>query len=260
MNQIRQNATSRAAERDTVPWPRPERLALFLDLDGTLAPIAPHPAAVGPTPDRTALLRRLHGHLQGRIAILSGRALSEIDRICGGVRLPAAGVHGLQRRDACGHVIETFPAPGLKLVTAVLEAYAALHPGVLVEVKPGALALHVRQAPARAEEAAAMTAELAKAYGLELQAGDQVFELKTPGANKGAALAAFMAEAPFEGGVPVMIGDDLTDEHAFEAAQRLGGFGVLVGDRQPSAARHGLADVDAVMTALAGLADRLERV
>jgi len=74
-----------------------------------------------------------------------------------------------------------------------------------------------------------------------------VLELKTPGTDKGAALSAFMAEAPFIGAVPIMVGDDLTDEHGFEAAEALGGFGVLVGPERSTAARYRLEDVAAVL-------------
>jgi trehalose 6-phosphate phosphatase len=60
-----------------------------------------------------------------------------------------------------------------------------------------------------------------------------------------------MAEPPFAGRRPVFVGDDLTDEHGFEAAAALGGYGVLVGDRGGSAARYRLADPEAVLAWLA---------
>ena len=87
----------------------------------------------------------------------------------------------------------------------------------------------------------------AQETGLALQPGSMVLELKTPGADKGVALTAFMAEAPFQGATPIMVGDDLTDEHGFEAAEALGGFGVLVGPERPTAARYLLDDVPAVL-------------
>ncbi len=63
-----------------------------------------------------------------------------------------------------------------------------------------------------------------------------------------------MAEAPFKGAVPVMLGDDLTDEDGFRAAAALGGFGVLVGPPRGTAARYSLPDVEAVLVWL----DRIE--
>ena len=72
-----------------------------------------------------------------------------------------------------------------------------------------------------------------------------VVELKGPGPNKGDAVRAFMGEAPFAGHAPVFIGDDLTDEDGFEAVQALGGYGVIVGARRPTAARFAVEDVAA---------------
>ena len=229
--------------------------ALFLDLDGVLAPIAPAPEAVGPDPRRTRLLSRLIEVLDGRVAVLSGRTIEEIDRICQGAARAVAGVHGLERRRADGVCIRLETAPGLAEAAAELEAFAAARPGLRLETKRGALALHFRQAPEAEADARALAGALADRHDLMLQPGKMVFELKTPGADKGSALADFMAEAPFAGHAPVMLGDDLTDEHAFQAARRLGGFGVLVGPPRDTAARHRLADPAAVADWLAVLAE-----
>src|SRR3546814_9446472 len=70
-------------------------------------------------------------------------------------------------------------------------------------------------------------------------------ELKGTGADKGAAVRAFAARPEMAGRPPVFIGDDLTDEAGFEAAQALGGAGVLVGPSRQTAARFGLPDVTA---------------
>ena len=75
-----------------------------------------------------------------------------------------------------------------------------------------------------------------------------VVELRAPGPDKGGAVTAFMAEAPFAGFTPVFIGDDLTDEHGFEAVRALGGYGVVVGHRRPTAALYALADVSAAQS------------
>ena len=72
-------------------------------------------------------------------------------------------------------------------------------------------------------------------------------ELKVPGADKGDAVRAFMAEPPFVAGRPVVVGDDLTDEHAFIAAAALGGHGILVGELRPTAAGYRLPTVEATL-------------
>lgn len=242
----------------TQPLPAPparlDRLALFLDLDGVLAPIAPTPEGVMPEPRRTALLAALQDRLDGRLAILSGRTLDEIDRITGDVVRAAAGVHGLQRRRPDGGMDQATAGAGLRSAHDALLTFAADWPGVRVEDKGLAIGLHYRQAPQAAKAARDLAEALARQTGLALQPGHMVLELKTQGADKGQALTAFMAEPPFHGFTPVMVGDDLTDEYGFEAAQRLGGFGVRVGPAQTTAARCGLTDVAAVLDWLEGLA------
>lgn len=229
------------------PPARIDRLALFLDLDGVLAPLAPRPQDVMPDPRRTAVLTRLRRVLDGRVAVVSGRTLVEIDRITDGAAPAASGVHGLERRGADGVMAATEPHPAVRTTVEAFAAFAAVRPGVLVEDKGLATGLHYRQAPGEGDAATALARRLAEETGLTLQPGDMVLELKTPGADKGKAVSAFMAEAPFRGAVPVMLGDDLTDEHGFRAAEALGGFGVLVGEPRPTAARYGLGGVDEVL-------------
>jgi trehalose 6-phosphate phosphatase len=238
--------------------PPPSRLtcpALFLDLDGVLAPLAPTPEAVVPDPHRTAVLRSLLARLDGRVAIVSGRTLAEIDRISEAALRSASGVHGLERRRDDGTVVVGDAAPAVRTAVSAFEAFAADRPGVIVEDKVVSAGLHFRGAQDQAVAARDLAGRLAADTGLSLQSGNLVVELKTPGTDKGTALTAFMAEAPFAGAVPVMVGDDLTDEHGFEAAAALGGFGVLVGSSRPTAARFGLDDVAAVLDWLDSLTE-----
>jgi len=236
-----------------VRLPRP---ALFLDMDGVLAPLADTPDAVVPHPERTAALRAVAERLDGRIAIISGRTIAEIDRIAEASAASASGVHGLERRRADGSLHRAEPAPAVRDAVAAFEDFARTRPGVIVEDKAVSAGLHYRGAPAEAEAAMALALDLAERTGLTMQAGNLVVELKTPGTSKGTALRAFMKEPPFAGAVPVMLGDDLTDEDGFSAAESLGGFGVLVGPPRETAARHGLADVDAVLAWLNAVEER----
>jgi len=244
------DAATAAAESTAQLPPPPTRLArpaLFLDMDGVLAPLAETPDAVKADGRRTATLRAVADRLGGRVAIISGRTIAEVDRISGSALASASGVHGLERRRADGSLERTTPDKGVRTAVDAFEAFARERPGLIVEDKAVSAGLHYRGAPAEARAAEALARRLAGETGLALQAGNLVVELKTPGADKGTALTAFMAEAPFAEALPVMFGDDLTDEHGFAAANALGGFGVLVGPPRATAARYGLRDVAAVL-------------
>jgi len=233
-----------------LPEPRPlpgfDTVALFLDLDGTLAAIKPRPSDVGPEAWRTALLRRLQEKLDGRLAVISGRSLEEVDRILEGAVTAVAAVHGLVRRRADGVVEQAPPAEGLPAARSVLDELAARHPGMVVEDKTLSVAVHFRQAPELADEVRREAEAIAADTGLRLQLGDMVAELCTPGFDKGSAVRAFLREAPFLAALPVFVGDDLTDENGFRAARAVGGVSVLVGPSRATAADLRLEDVAAV--------------
>lgn len=230
----------------------PERLdlqdvALFLDLDGTLAPIAARPQDVRPDERRTALLKRLAERLDRRLAVVSGRPLEEIDHILEGEVTAVAGIHGLVRRDAEGRVVRAEAHQGLELARARLNEFAGQDPGLLVEDKGLSLTLHYRLAQPLGEAARELIAAIAAETGLTYQPGDMVAELRTPGASKGDSIRAFMAEPPFAGFKPVFLGDDLTDEHGFFAVRSLGGYGILIGPERRTTALYRMDDVEAAL-------------
>ena len=237
------------------PLPEIERTALFLDIDGTLAVFERLPEEVRPTPRRTALLRRLAARLDGRVAMISGRAMADMDRITEGAVTAASGVHGLELRRADGRMEVARVHPGVGRARKAFRDLVDANPGLFLEDKGLGLVLHYRASP-ELEHLANVAAEgLAQETGLLLQRGDMMAEVRTPGRNKGHALHAFMEEPPFRGHTPIYIGDDLTDEHAFQAARDLGGFGVLVGPGRATAALYRLDDVEAVLRWLEQLAE-----
>jgi trehalose 6-phosphate phosphatase len=138
------------------------------------------------------------------------------------------------------------PHPDLEHAREVLRDLANCDRGLLFEDKGLSVALHYRNVPTAADAVIEAAERLAQSTDLVLQLGDMVAELRTPGQDKGRSVAAFLREAPFVGSVPVFVGDDLTDEDGFETAERLGGFGVLVGPERPTQARYRLESVDAV--------------
>ncbi|HEX7112918.1 MAG TPA: trehalose-phosphatase [Mizugakiibacter sp.] len=223
--------------------------ALFLDVDGSLLEFAADPSGVHVPLALLDLLRRLRAALDGALALVSGRGIDDLDRLFAPLRLPAAGIHGYELRDADGthRTLGLDQSLAARLHASARELAAAL-PGVLLEPKHAAVALHYRQAPALAAQVHAGAARIAAALpGIALQPGAMVCELKPADADKGRAVDALRTAAPFRGRTPVFVGDDLTDEHAFAAVNRADGLSVLVGTR-PSAARYALptpADVHA---------------
>lgn len=222
--------------------------AFFLDIDGTLLDLADRPDAVRAGKDVHRLLEALQRGTGGALALISGRAVDDIDRLFAPSRFPAAGQHGVERRDAAGQLHQHgFPAAPMRSEASRLGEFAARHVGLLLEDKGHSLALHYRLAPQFEGEAQAALRELAARLGEEYEVlqGKMVVELKPSGRDKGKAIVEFMREPPFAGRTPVFIGDDRTDEYGFGVVNRLGGHTVKVG-AGASAARHRVAAAAAV--------------
>ena len=205
------------------------RSALLLDLDGTLLDIASTPDSVVVPPGLIPTLHRLQAALDGALAIVTGRAISVVDWLLGGA-FAAAGEHGGALRYAPDSPIErpALPAPPPAWLAAA-EALVAAHPGALLERKARGFALHFRQAPsAGAAFQVALTTLLASAPGFQLMPGLMLWEVRPLGADKGSAVAALMARPPFQGRLPLFIGDDVTDEDGMRVACAMGGEGLRV--------------------------------
>lgn len=236
------------------------RTCLFLDVDGTLVDLMPHPDDVRIDPGLVNLLRRIHVQLEGALALISGRTLSRLDELFAPLRLPAAGIHGYERR--CARQAIHRPTPGeraiaqtMQILSEAIRPYSSLH----LEDKGAAIALHYRAAPHLKELATGLMRTAARRLGdaFELLEGDHVIELKPAAHNKATAIEAFLTEDPFAGRTPIYIGDDRTDFDGFGAVRRNGGVDISVGDRVP--ARWNLPDPDAVRAWLQRFAAQGER-
>lgn len=220
------------------------RPAIFFDFDGTLSEIVDEPGAATLVPGADAALRELAALYP--VAILSGRGLDDIRERVGIPGIWYAGSHGFEivGPDGAYHHNDTAAeaVPVLERAAAELSATLAAIPGVVVEHKRYAVAVHYRNAAP--EAAPAVTAAVHSAgngSGLKVTAGRKVVELR-PNIewNKGKTLEwiadQFAGEAPL---LPIFIGDDLTDEDGFDAVLH-DGVGIVVrhtedGDRATGA-------------------------
>lgn len=219
--------------------------AFFFDFDGTLADIAPRPDEVCIDPRVPAALQALRERSSGALAVISGRPVAEIDHYLQPLQLPAAGQHGAERRDIEGrwHRIEV---PRYDAIRPALDALVRSNPGLILETKSSALALHFRAAPHLAEACReAMRRAQDAVPATTLLEGKQVIELKPAAVDKGNAMTQFMQEPPFTGRQAWFFGDDVTDEAAFAVVQRIGGVAVKVGSGE-TIAQWRLADPDAL--------------
>lgn len=218
--------------------------AWFLDIDGTLLEIEGHPDDVRIGRAELDLVSGLHRAAGGALALVSGRPLAGIDVLFHPLRLPIAGQHGAERRDAEGRRHRhQFPVEALQRAAVPVRKFVARNEGLVFEDKGASVALHYRLAP-QLQAAARQVVEqaLQEAGGaLEMQVGKMVFEMKPAGVDKGGAIEQFMRDRPFSGRIPVFLGDDATDELGFRLVNRLGGHSIKVGEGE-TAARWRLAD------------------
>ena len=234
----------------TLPLPPADLLdgaSLFLDFDGTLVEIAPRPDAVEVSDRLHHLLTRLASQMPGRLAVISGRSIAQIEGFLGPLPIHISGSHGLEIRRADGSTQVPTRPPSLDRIFQRFHEEAALRPGLIVEEKPFSAALHYRLVPDAEQAVQTLVRDLANETGLHIQPGKMMVELRPAGSDKGMALRTLMEQAPMTGTRPVFVGDDDTDEPAMAAAADLGGAGILVGTPRQTEARYGLDGVAAVL-------------
>lgn len=212
--------------------------ALLLDLDGTLIDIAPTPDSVVVPPDLPISLLRLRARFGDALAIVTGRPIATVDRLLPNIPFAVAGEHGGVIRHAPGAPEERADVrvvPEAWLAQA--EEWVGAHPGALLERKARGFVLHFRLAPAAGPVFRQQLNDLMVDWPHhEVAASHMAWELKPAGIDKGRAVKALMARAPFAGRVPVFIGDDVTDEDGMVVARAMGGLGLRVQDHFGDAA------------------------
>lgn len=232
-------------------------IALFLDVDGSLADIAECPSLAHIPQLTKDALHVLHGKLDGALAIISGRRLMDIDAMLAPHVFACAACHGGIIRTAAG--IEHHANMSDNLVSCLSRrAKRALAgcSGVLVEEKEASLAIHYRMSPEHGALCRTVARQLVSPFPLLTTiSGKMVVEIVCVTVGKGWAITRLMQDPAFAKRRPVFIGDDLTDESGFGVVNLCSGLSVKVG-LGPTQATHRFHSPDDVRTFVCSLAGR----
>jgi trehalose 6-phosphate phosphatase len=242
------------------------KLYLFLDFDGTLAPIADTPRKAALARGVKATLRRLAALSCCTVAVISGRRLSDVRAKVGLKGIIYAGSHGLEikgpgitwKAKLSGRKREDIR----KIFERLRETFAA-EKGVLIENKGDIVSFHYRLVPRKKAAGVrkafrAMMRPYVKRRDVVVEPGKMVYEIKPPVSwDKGKAVDLILRRRKAGRIVPVFIGDDLTDEAAFRVL-RGRGITIHVGNRRRTLARYRLNGTDGVARLLEQLLKSLQ--
>ena len=235
----------------------PGRWALFLDIDGTLLDLAPTPDTIQVPTSLPTDLHNISAHLNGALALVTGRALVYADSLFQPYHFPIAGLHGAEMRGSDGTILPALVTPAFAALKRSLAERASTMKGVVVEDKGAAIAAHYRLAPEFDEPLGDLMRDFVAQAGdgWVLQLGKMVYEIRPAKSSKGEAVARYLQEPVFAGRRALALGDDLTDESMFSAVNAMGGYWIRVGSGEVKTAALGrLASPEAVRQTLAALA------
>lgn len=235
-----------------------KRCSLFLDFDGTLVDLAATPSAVSVDAELLSLLSRLVEVFSSRLALVSGRSIASLDELLFPLRLDCAGGHGAELR--IKNEMTSAPIIDSQIIEdliAEVEPIRRRYPLVHIEHKGYSVALHWR-----GEEDPNCVAMLENRLNaliirhcleFKLLYGKCVIELVSYEASKGGAIKRIMLSSDYRETVPIVIGDDITDESAFQVVNELGCMSIHVGDAT-TCARFRLENTSSVRSLLNQLA------
>lgn len=236
------------------------KLALLLDYDGTLAPIAPHPDLATLSPEIKNVLYKLSNHSDVYVAVISGRNVDNVKRMVGIEGITYAGNHGLEILHPDGSkFVHPMPIEYEDKVSHLLKALqdSVCRDGAWVENKGALLTFHYRETPTHLRPAMIEKARtLIVKFGFKPTEAHCALEARPPVQwNKGRA-SIYILRTSF--GVDwserikiIYVGDDLTDEDAMMALKGMARtFRVTSSDIVKTAADHRLPSTDSVYTLL----------
>jgi trehalose 6-phosphate phosphatase len=233
-----------------------ERLALFLDFDGTLVRIAPLPDHVRLEEETRNVLRKLAAHQKVTLAVISGRQRAELRRHIGLRNMKYMGLYGWE---SDGNKMAPFP-DRVALVRALLSLLAELpsYPGVWIEPKRSTFSVHLKDTSSDTqkrvrEQVKKRVKPLSETLKVMANLRDVEVAPVSIG-DKGVAVRKLLDSPDVRGALPIYFGDDFSDEPAFAAAAE--GISVLVGKRRATRAQYSLRGPVEVAEALS----RMEKI
>jgi trehalose 6-phosphate phosphatase len=231
------------------------QILLFLDYDGTLTPIVARPEMAVLSSQARKILKQIGCHSLFKLAIISGRSLSEVKTLLGLENIAYAGNHGLEiecpphycqerspETTTFIHPIATEFQPRLERLEQRLRKRLADIDGIVMQNKGLTLSVHYRLAEETTVKIIKQlffeAIECADAKDkLQVTEGKKVLEVRPPiDWNKGKAIEWLLEIYGTPGSLPIFAGDDVTDEDGFEVLHRVGGISIFVGEDNASSA------------------------
>jgi len=258
----------------------------MLDVDGTLAPIAPRPEEAAVPAETRRVVAALAARPDVRVVLVSGRAAADARRMVGVANVWVIGNHGFEAVSPDGDELEQPELePWRSAIARAARRIAPLVapvPGVLLEDKGWTLSVHYRLADSKVVPRLIESVErVAEPLGLRVSRGKMVVEVRPDvRVDKGTAVLRLAAElgalpgrengaleredgaapATGAGGSTLFVGDDRTDEDAFRALRSRSSRAVTVrvthGEDLTSAAEFSVEDPAAVRSFLEWLLER----
>lgn len=204
-------------------YKKAERRLIILDYDGTLVPYAPVYSDAKPPKELISLLKKISDDFKNEVVILSGRDKDSLNKWIKIPKIALVAEHGIWVKPRNEYYFE--PAKGLQNdwmqnVDEILKKFIERIPKSLIERKNYSIAFHYRQSPSDlvAQQMPDLLDELELSIqntDLEIMKGSKIIEIKSKSINKGSSARSWVSKKKYD--FYLAIGDDLTDEHLFQA-------------------------------------------